>query len=264
MAGEGELPVYLPVYLQDLSYPAALALRERSSVVLIPVGATEAHGPHLPLGTDVFLSEELARRVQRQLAQRGTASAIAPSLAYAVTDFGAPFAGTVSLDAETALAFYVGLLSGFLRAGFFRLCLVNSHLESAHVATLGDACAEVAKRSGVAVAFPDNTERRWARTLTDEFKRGSCHAGRYETSLLLAGPQAALVDEAQRRALLPNEIDLVRAMREGATDFVAAGAPNAYFGDPAAATAAEGDDIYARLTAMVLTVIDETWPAGAS
>lgn len=249
-----------PIYLQELSYPAALAIKERAPVVLIPVGATEAHGPHLPLGTDVFLSEELARRVQRALEQRGTASVIAPSLPYAVTDFGAPFAGTVSLDAETATGFYTGLLAGFLRAGFSKLCLINSHLESAHIATLRRACAELLRR-GTSVAFPDNTERRWARTLTDEFKRGSCHAGRYETSMLLAAaPRAALVDDEKRRGLPPNELDLVRAMREGATNFVVAGAPEAYFGDPAAATAAEGDDIYARLTAMTLTVIDETWP----
>jgi creatinine amidohydrolase len=250
-----------PIYLHELPYPAVLALKARDPIVLIPVGATEAHGPHLPLGTDVFLSEELARRVQLALLPRGAASLIAPSLSYAVTDFGAPFAGTVSLDAETATVFYTGLLLGFLRAGFSRLCLINSHLETAHITTLRSACAEVARRGGARVAFPDNTERRWARTLTDEFKRGSCHAGRYETSMLLAAaPRAALVDEAQRRGLLPNELDLVRAMREGATNFVVAGAPEAYFGDPAAATASEGDDIYARLTAMTLTVIDETWP----
>lgn len=249
-----------PIYLQQLSYPAALAIKERSPVVLIPVGATEAHGPHLPLGTDVFLSDELSRRVQRALAQRGTASVIAPPLSYAVTDFGAPFAGTVSIDAETATVFLTGLLAGFVRAGFSKLCLVNSHLEIAHIGTLRSACAELARR-GTQVAFPDNTERRWARTLTDEFKRGSCHAGRYETSLLLAAaPHAALVDDAKRSALPPNELDLARAMREGATNFVIAGAPEAYFGDPAAATVAEGDDIYARLTAMTLAVIDETWP----
>lgn len=253
-----------PVYLNELPYPAAQALKQRSPVVLIPIGATEAHGPHLPLGTDVFLSEELARRVQRALSQRGTASAIAPSLSYAVTEFGAPFAGTVSLDAETATVFLTGLLAGFVRAGFSKLCLVNSHLESAHIATLRSACAELLRR-GTPVAFPDNTERRWARTLTDEFKRGSCHAGRYETSLLLAAaPQARLVDDARRLGLPPNELDLVKAMREGATNFVVAGAPEAYFGDPAAATVAEGDDIYARLTAMTLTVIDETWPPARS
>src|SRR5262245_24102608 len=95
-------PAYLPVYLAELSYPAAEALRAQAPVVLIPVGATGAHGPHLPLGTDVFLSEELSRRAQRTLWQeRQAVSLIAPSLSYAVTEFGARFAGTVSLDPET-------------------------------------------------------------------------------------------------------------------------------------------------------------------
>ena len=250
-----------PFYLAELTYPAAETLKAQSPVVLIPIGATEAHGPHLPLGTDVFLSEELARRVTAELSLRGIASVIAPPLSYSVTEFGAPFAGTVSLDAETAVAMYSGVLAGFVRAGFVRICLVNSHLESAHVKALRAACAAVEGTTGVRVAFPDNTERRWARTLTEEFKRGSCHAGSYETSLLLAAPdRASLVDEEERKQLPVNEIDIVQAMREGAGDFVAAGAPHAYFGNPAAASVEEGDDIYARLVTMTLTVIDETWP----
>ena len=261
---EGASPPRRPLYLAELSYPAALALKEERPVVLIPVGATEAHGPHLPLGTDVYLSEELARRVQAALWQRGASSVIAPSLAFAVTEFGAPFAGTVSLDAATATAFYTGVLAGLLRAGFQRLCLVNSHLEAAHVQTLRAACAEVERRSGQPVAFPDNTERRWARTLTDEFKRGSCHAGRYETSLLLAAAERSrLVDADKLRSLAANEEDFLRAVREGAGNFITAGGPQAYFGDPAAATIAEGNDIYARLATMVLTVVNETWPPAA-
>jgi creatinine amidohydrolase len=263
MAGTAAPIAEAPCYLAELAYPAAAALRAQSPVILIPVGATEAHGPHLPLGTDAFLSEELARRTQAALRQRGQASAIAPTIPYAVTEFGARFAGTVSLPRETATVLYVGVCRGLLRAGFSRLCLVNSHLEPAHVATLQAAVQAVAQETGVRVALPDQTERRWARTLTDEYKRGTCHAGRYETSLLLAAAaRAPLVDEAARRALPKNEPDFLAAMRGGVTDFIEAGGPQAYFGDPAAATATEGDDIYARLVHMALTVIDETFFAG--
>jgi creatinine amidohydrolase len=232
-------------------------------VVLIPIGATEAHGPHLPLGTDTLLSDELCRRAQRGLAQRGTPSAIAPPIAYAVAEFGARFTGTVSLEPATATALYVGVCLGLFRAGFARLCLVNSHLEPAHVATLRAAVAEVAQRTGQRVAFPDHSERRWARTLTDEYKRGSCHAGRYESALLLAA-RPELVDDSLRQQLPANHADFLGAMRAGVTDFIEAGGPRAYFGDPAAATSAEGDDIYARLVAMTLAVIAETWPASAA
>lgn len=248
-----------PLRLDELTWQEAAALRERQPVVLLPVGATEAHGPHLPLGTDVFLSEELAARAQRRLAERGTPSLLAPSLAYAVTEFGAPFVGTVSLEPPAASALVVGVCCGLLRTGFSKICLVNSHLEPAHVAVLRAAAAEVQARTGVPVAFADNTERRWARTLSAEYKSGNCHAGRYETALLLAArPELVRTELAAR--LPTNPSDFLAAARAGATTFPEAGGPEAYFGDPAAATAAEGDEQYALLVEMVTTVITETWP----
>ena len=92
----------------------------------------------------------------------------------------------------------------------------------------------------------------------EEFKRGACHAGSYETSLVLA-ERPELVRDA-RAALPPRAIDLAAAMRAGVATFVEAGADQAYFGDPAAATVEEGEWSYARLVDMVVTVIREAWP----
>ena len=114
-------------------------------------------------------------------------------------------------------------------------------------------------RSGVAVVFADQLEKRWARTLTDEFKRGACHAGSYETSLVLAARPELVRDEV-RRGLMVKPIDLARAMREGKRTFGEAGAAEAYFGDPAAASVEEGNDIYARLVAMIVAEVRGAWP----
>ena len=257
-AGRGA-PLAPPCYLAQLTWPEAQTLAAQHPVALLPIGSTEAHGPHLPLATDVFLSEELARRVYQTLAAGGQASVIAPSLSYAVTEFAGEFAGTVSLEPAAATAQLVGVIAGLIRSGFVRVCLVNSHLEAAHVATLRAACAELTARTGHAVAFPDNTERRWARTLTEEFKRGNCHAGRYETSLLLAA-HPSLVRETIRAQLPENPSDFLGAVKQGASTFTAAGGPAAYFGHPAAASATEGEDIYARLVHIIVTMIAETWP----
>ncbi len=232
------------------------------ALMLVPIGSTEAHGPHLPLLTDVLLSEELCARVQAALVHKGQAALIAPSLCYAVTEFGASFAGTVSIGPETATALYTDVCLGLFRGGFSRVCLVNSHLEPAHVEALRRACAEVERRSGRRVAFPDQTQRRWARTLTEEYRRGTCHAGRYESSLLLAARPGLVRDEV-RRGLPRNEPDFLGAMRAGVTDFAVAGGPRAYFGDPEQASAEEGDEIYGWLLTMVLTTLSEVWPEGA-
>jgi creatinine amidohydrolase len=245
--------------LAEISWTEAEKLRDLQPVVLVPVGAVEAHGPHLPLGTDSILSEELAVRVAVALEAKGRTVLIAPGLVYSVAEYAAAFAGTVSLTPATATAYVAEVCLGLARQGFSRVALVNNHLEPAHVTTLRAAVERVGAESGLAVAFPDQTERRWARTLTDEYKRGACHAGSYETSLVLVA-RPDLVDDSARAGLAPVPIDLARAMRDGKRTFEEAGAPRAYFGDPAAATVAEGEAIYGLLVAMVLTTIEETWP----
>jgi creatinine amidohydrolase len=75
---------------------------------------------------------------------------------------------------------------------------------------------------------------------------------------LAARPE--LVRDPIRRGLVNKPIDLARAMREGKRTFVEAGAAEAYFGDPAAASVEEGNDLYARLVAMVVATVDAAWP----
>ena len=97
--------------------------------------------------------------------------------------------------------------------------------------------------------------RRNAQRLTDEFRRGSCHAGRYETSLVLAdAPQ--LVDP-QATELPAHEVDMPAAMAAGRTDFVAMGMDRAYCGAPAEATAEEGRATFETLTHMLVELVRE-------
>jgi creatinine amidohydrolase len=102
------------------------------------------------------------------------------------------------------------------------------------------------------VAFPNLVTKRWALRLSDEFKSGACHAGQFETSVVLA-ERPELVRAHTMAALAPNPESLSRAIRAGKTDFEAAGGPLAYFGYPSQATAEEG-----RATIEVLgAILDE-------
>ena len=127
--------------LGELTWREAEALKAAQPIVLLPVGSTEAHGPHLPLSTDTILSDELAVRAAAALDADGYVTVIAPALAYAITDYASEFAGTISLGAETATALVGDVCASLQRQGFARVCLVNSHLEPAHVASLKEACA---------------------------------------------------------------------------------------------------------------------------
>jgi creatinine amidohydrolase len=99
------------------------------------------------------------------------------------------------------------------------------------------------------VAFPNLTTRPWALRLSEEFKSGACHAGQFETSVVLAECPDQ-VREATRTALPPNPASLSRAILDGKQRFEEAGGPRAYFGFPAQATSEEG-----RSTIEVLGMI---------
>ena len=246
----------LPTELASLTWPEAEAALTAASVVLLPVGAIEAHGPHLPLDTAVVSATETARRAASLLAARGLPVLIAPPLAYGVSYVGACFPGTTPAPPEVVAGLVASVLIELARWGPRRLAVVNAHLEPAHVAALRDGVVRAQSASGAAIAFPDKREDRWAVTLSDEFRCGARHAGAYETSLLLAAAPAA-VRRDLLPALLPVWIDLPARLRAGARTFVEAGGTGGYFGDPARATAEEGERLFAALAAMVVAAVDE-------
>ena len=214
------------------------------TAALVPVGSVEPHGPHLPLSTDTLLGETAALRACDALAARGVQAVVAPSVAYGVTDFAEGFAGAVSVPAEVLTPMLRAIVTRLRAEGFSHVCLVNNHLEPAHDAAVR---ASVAGIAGASVASP--LTRRWARTLSDEFRRGDCHAGRYETSLVLAAG-GRVSDE--HRALPAVGISLADAIRDGKDRFRDIGMARAYTGAPAEATRDEGDALYERLVEMIV------------
>jgi len=247
--------------LAKLTWPEARDRFTPELVCLLPIGATEPHGPHLPLDTDVTIALAQARRASERLAQRGVAALILPPVAYGLTHFTEGFEGRVSLRPGTLWALLEDVVESLQEQGVRRVVFVNAHLEPAHVKILRGVAADhpecSAHRAGV--VFPDNTRRRWAETLGEEFKSGDCHAGRYESSIVLAADGAAVRDD-RRRALPPLRIDLIEKLKTGAGSFAEAGATEAYCGDPAAATAQEGSALIEALASMTVTSIEEAWP----
>src|SRR5690606_38001646 len=151
------------------------------------------------------------------------------------------------------------VVDGFLAAGAAHVCLVNNHLEPAHDQAVR---AVLAGREPTRVSVACPLTRRWARTLSPEFKSGACHAGRYETSLVLAR-DPALSDEAARAALPQVPISLSDNLRAGVSEFRAMGLDRAYAGAPAEASAAEGEGPVARLAEMIDGEVSEALAGGS-
>jgi creatinine amidohydrolase len=222
----------------------------RECAAILPVGAIEAHGPHLPLETDVIIAEAMARAGAARLNRRGLRSVVLPPLAYTTAPFARSFPGTISLRPETVTATVIDIADGLKRHGFGVLAIANSHLDPAHLSSLDAAASAIRRDLGLQVAFPNLTSKPWALRLGVEFRSGACHAGRFETSIVLA-ERPSLVREATMATLPANPASLSRAIRDGKRSFEEAGGDRAYFGYPADATAEEGRATVEELGAIL-------------
>ena len=252
----------------DRVFVAALTSEEFAAVtrggkpvcILVPVGAIEPHGPHLPLDTDIVISRAAAVRAVPLLRARGLEAFVAPAAPYGVTECARDFAGAVSVPAGDVVSYLRGVVSGWLRTGAAHVCLVNNHLEPAHDSAVRAAVAGLAAgRASAATPL----ERRFGRTLSEEFKRGACHAGEYETSIVLAAAPGA-VREAVRRELPDVDISLSENLKKGVERFAEMGLTRAYAGAPARASVRHGEEMLSRLAEMIdITIGEAMHPPGA-
>ena len=222
----------------DQTWTEAAERDPARTIALLPLGAVEAHGPHLALATDSIISAAMAEAAAAHLAAEGLEPVILPALDYAAAPFAAAFPGTLSVRPETVTALIVDIgraLNGRARV----LALANAHLDPAHLESIHAAVEELSSAPATLPVFPDLTRKPWALRLTDEFKSGACHAGRFEGSIVMAARPEA-VREAVQSSLESNPASLSTAIRQGVTSFEEAGGPQAYFGSPAEATASEG------------------------
>lgn len=231
----------------------------RPSAVLFPLGSTEPHGPHLPLATDAILAAENATRAATALRAAGVFALVAPTLPYGVTDFAEGFTGATTVPQDALVALVVSAASAWLADGAGHVCLINHHLEPGQLGAVQQAKAALTERFGAgAVSAPQVISRRWGKRLGAEFRSGACHAGSYETSMVLAAaPELVHPDRAARLPEVP--VSLSDAIAAGRTSFLQAGADAAYTGRPGDATAAEGQALFEVLTDMVKTEVLEAF-----
>jgi mycofactocin precursor peptide peptidase len=212
-----------------------------SPIVLIPVGSTEQHGPHLPLNTDTLVAEEVAGRALR----RTTGLMLGPTLAVTASGEHAGYAGTLSIGTEvmTRVAIELGRSADWAAGVVF----VNGHGGN-HEALAAAVELLTAERRNVVSWSP-----KWRRR-TDGGPP-DLHAGRIETSLMLAIDPGLV--RLERAAPGPDTRldDLLPALRSHGVKFVS---PTGVLGDPAGASGTEGERfIEAFVEDLVMTI--EAW-----
>jgi len=211
-------------------------------LLVLPVGSLEQHGPHLPLGTDTTVATALADGLGRARPD----VLVAPALAFGASGEHADFPGTLSVGATALTSVVVELVRSSRRA-FAGVVVVSGHGGNAGALARAEARCR----------FEGDRVLVWsART-----PGGDAHAGRTETSLLLAlSPAQVALERAEAGRTEPVGALAGRLVAEG----VRAVSPNGVLGDPTGASAEEGARLLAALTAdLVAAVADWETLAGS-
>lgn len=218
--------------LADLTWPEA---GQRSQQVLVvPVGSTEQHGPHLPLSTDT----DVARAIAVAVAAGRSDVIVAPALPYGASGEHAGFAGTLSIG-QAALEHVVVELVRSATATFGRVLLLSGH---------GGNAAPLARAVRLL-----RTEGRDVRTWSPQW-RGDAHAGRTETSIQLALDPGRVRTERAEPGAVGNLAGLLPELRRAGVLAVSA---NGVLGDPAGASPAHGRELLEQAVGDLTT-----WLAG--
>jgi creatinine amidohydrolase len=186
------------VFLGEMTNLELEAFLETRHTVIIPTGATEQHGPHGPLATDVLIPTEIARRVAPQIG-----AVVAPPISYALSYPHVGFRGLVHIRVPTFMALVEDLCASFAAIGFRRLVFLNGHYDNTYA--IAYACANAAERMPKKVqAFPINYWDALTESEIAEFSglKNGLHANLAETSAVMA-INPALVDLDKANAEFP-------------------------------------------------------------
>jgi len=202
--------------------------------LLIPLGATEQHGPHLPLNTDTLIATGVAEAV----AAGRSDVVVAPALPYGSSGEHSGFPGTLSVGQAALQATVIELVRS--ADGFRDVTLLSWHGGNAE--PVARAVAQL------------RDEQRLVHLWKPRVESGDAHAGWVETSLMLALAPALVRDERPVGATQPVDVLLPRLRQDG----VAAVSQNGVLGDARGAAADDGEALLEGFVAEIDSLLDSS------
>lgn len=232
--------------MEDLTWPEFDRIRDNVSAVILPVGSVEAHGRHLPLGTDTFAPLEIARRVEEEVRRRGSEVLVLPPVWYGHSFVLNVYPGTINVRPES-LRMYVGdILSELAAEGFRKVVLLNGH--GGNIYPLIEAAEDVAELYPELEVILVN----WWLDFREEILSvcsSQGHAGEDETSVMLAiRGELVKMEEARGRKVKKR----VRVIRKDIGKEVF---PDGVNDDPSGATAEKGEAVLKVVSEKIAAII---------
>jgi creatinine amidohydrolase len=261
------------MYLPEMTWQEIDAL-DRATVVVIPFGAMEQHGAHLPLETDALIGQELARRLDDVCQGR---LLILPTQWLGLSTHHMGFPGTITASVDTYLALATEIIESIAQAGFKKILLLNSHG--------GNSSALDVVLTKVRLSYPEarvvlvtywNIAAEKLRALRDSAEGGMGHACELETSLVMAAKSDAVrIDKIKADGRWSTSRFLGKDMLSGGTAGVSRSfseiSTDGAVGDPRTASVDKGQKFFDAIVAQLLELtcelesgkIDEFRPAGS-
>ncbi len=232
--------------IEELSWPEFDRIKDKLVAVILPVGSVEAHGRHLPLGTDVFAPLKIAELVEQKVRERGKEVLVMPPIWYGHSFALNAYPGTINVRPES-LRMYVGdVLAELAAEGFKKIVLLNGH--GGNVYPLTEAAEDVAELYPDVEVYLINW---WLDFREDILSVCSSqgHAGEDETSVMLAiRPELVNMREARGRRVK-------RKIRVIKKDIGKEVFPDGLNDDPSSATAEKGERILQIVSESIARVI---------
>ncbi len=253
-----------PPTLDEMTGPEVEAALAQTDVLLLPVGATEAHGAHLPLGTDSFEARENCRRAALRLESLACPVVIGPVIPFGASSFHLGFAGTISLSAITMINLLKEVCLSLYETGFRKFALVHGH--DGNLPVMMVAAQEVVDDTADAQA----TVLNWLTPLSKVYHRIQTsskqegHGGEGETArILVTHPELVRLDRSVRHHVPPDDMRKIQGaehIKTGGGIFYATRrykdhTPYGHIGDPALATKETGDKGYDVIAEWLARVI---------
>ena len=241
--------------LQEMTSPHVAALDRRTPVV-IPIGAVEQHGPHLPLFTDSMLAGEIARRAHTALGNR---IVMAPLMWLGNSEHHLDFPGTLSAAPRTYLDMLKEMAGNFLQHGFRRIVFLNGH--GGNMIPAQQALFELRQEMRADPTPLLLHATYWAvgesvkpmpELIADLVQTEMGHACEWETSMMLA-LNRNLVGEFQGLPTIPFGRPFTPANRAWITR---ERTQPGYIGTPSAATAFKGEQLFELFTSQVVSLLE--------
>jgi len=223
-----------------------IGLLDKNIPVVLPMAATEQHGPHLPLGTDRMIGEHFANNLENIMSDKVL---ILPSISVGCSDHHMDFEGTLSLGHDTFTAQVTDIVTSVLQHGFYNMIMLNSHGGNQGVGqVLLEQLGFAYPKAHFVLATWWHTASKALMDITDTGPGGVGHAGEFETSLmLLIAPnlvnKEVIVQGDNVKTFDWAEGDMLRGSKAGYYRTMEEMTPSGVYGDPTKASEEKGERI---------------------